>query len=211
MTTNPYVNQPDNTDSGFQNEFDKLVMESIQFYGHDVIYLPRHLVNEDKLFGEDTIAEFKENGCIEMFIESVEGFEGDQDFVSKFGIQVKNQITLIVSQTRWVEEDINGLVRPKEGDLIYIPLTNDMFEIRYVKDDFIFFQQNKNFMFRLTCEEFDYSHETFDTGIPEIDAVGEIFDNPNDPANDPFADNADIETQSDAIHDFQNDDPFGNF
>lgn len=211
MVTNRFVNQPDHTDSGFQAEYDKLIKESIQFYGHDVVYLPRKLVNEDTLFGEDTLAEFRENGCIEMFIESVEGFQGDQDFIAKFGIEVKNQITLVVSQSRWLEENINELVRPKEGDLVYLPLTNDLFEIKYVKDDFVFFQQNKNFMFRLTCEEFDYSQEDFDTGIPEIDAIADEFENDDNTDNDPFANNPEIEIGSNAIKDFDEIDPFGDF
>lgn len=209
MVTNKFLNHPDNTDTGFQAEFDKIIIESIQATGHDIVYLPRSLVKEDDLFGEDTISEFKENGCIEMFIESVDGFEGDKEFVSKFGIEIRDQVTFLVSQTRWQEECINGLSEPKEGDLIYMPLTNDLFEIRFVQDDPNFFQQNKNYLFRLTCEKFDYSHEEFDTGIPEIDALDDIFDNANDPSNDPFADNADIQEKSNAIRDFSEDEPFG--
>ena len=100
MTTNKYINQPDHTDTGFQQEFDRITIESIQFHGHDVNYLPREVVNEDHLFGEDTISSFEEEGVIEMYIESTDGYEGDQEFISKFGFEIRDQIVLVVSRTR---------------------------------------------------------------------------------------------------------------
>jgi len=211
MTTNKYINQHDNTDLGFQAEFDKLTTESIQFYGHDVNYLPREVVNEDHLFGEDTISSFAEEGCIEVFIESTDGYEGDNEFISKFGLEIRDQIVLLVSQTRWAEECIGDLEVPREGDLIYMPLTKDLWEIRFVDNDAFFYSQNKNFTYRMTCEKFDYSHEDFDTGIEEIDNLEAEFENLDNSENDPFSDNIDIQIDGDAIKDFDEQDPFGNF
>lgn len=209
MTTNKYINQPDHTDTGFQAEFDRLTTESIQFHGHDVNYLPRDTVNEDHLFGESTISSFAEEGCIEMYIESTDGYSGDQEFISKFGLEIRDQIVLIVSQSRWGEECIGDLERPREGDLIFMPLSKDLWEVRFVDDDQFFYSQNKNFTYKLTCEKFDYSHEDFDTGITEVDALEAEFENVDDSSNDPFADNIDIQIDSDALFDFDESSPFG--
>lgn len=211
MVTNRFVNQPDHTDFGFQNEFDSILIESIQFYGHDVTYIPRELVNEDELFGEDTISRFKDTGCIEMYIENVDGFEGDKEFIAQFGIEIRDQATFVVSVTRWKEEQINDQIKPKEGDLIYMPLTNDLFEVRFVEDDRLFFQQNRTYIYTISCEKFDYSFEEFDTGIPELDSIDDVLENDDDSSNDPFSDNFDIQTDSDAIKDFDEEDPFGSF
>lgn len=211
MTTNKFINQPDHTDNGFQREFDKLTIESIQFYGHDVIYLPRTLVAEDSLFGEDTISLFEDEGCIEMYIESTDGYEGDKEFISKFGLEIRDQIVLIVSKTRWESEFIGNLERPREGDLIFMPLSKDLWEIRFTDDDAFFYSQNKNFTYRLTCEKFDFSQEDFDVNIPELTKMATDFENLDDSSNDPFADNRPIQIDSDAIKDFDEQDPFGSF
>lgn len=210
MTTNRFVNNPDTPDLGFQNEFDRLVIESIQFYGHNVQYLPRTLINEDYLFGEDTISEFKESIEIEVYIESVEGYEGDREFIAQYGLELRDQITLVMSQTRWHEESGKD-EDPKEGDLIYIPMTKSLFEISFVDRDAEFYQQGKNYIYKLTCEKFEYSHEQFDTGVSEVDDLNQIFENADDSSNNPFADNIDIQTESDAIKTFTEEDPFGSF
>ena len=211
MTTNKYFNNPDHTDTGFQAEWDKLVIESIQERGHDVFYIPRTVINEDHLFGEDTISLFENEGCIEMYIESVDGYEGDKEFISKFGFEIRDQIVLVVSRTRWEQESIGDLVRPRDGDLIYLPISKDLFEVRFSDDDAFFYSQNKNFTYRLTCEKFDYSHEDFNTGIPEVDSLEDRFENIDDSSNDPFADNIDIQIDSDELFDFNESDPFGDF
>ena len=211
MTTNKFINQPDHTDSGFQQEFDRITIEYIQFGGHNVNYLPREIVNEDHLFGEDTISSFEEEGEIEMFIESTDGYEGDKEFISKFGLEIRDQIVFVVSRTRWAEECIGNLERPREGDLIFMPLSKDLWEVRFVDDDAFFYSQNKNFTYRLTCVKFEYSHEDFDTGIQEIDNLEKEFENIDDSSNDPFADNVDIEIDGDALKDFDELDPFGDF
>ena len=92
-----------------------------------------------------------------------------------------------------------------------MPLSLDLWEIKFVDDDAFFYSQNKNFTYRLTCEKFDYSHEDFNTGIPEVDSLEDRFENIDDSSNDPFADNIDIQIDSDELFDFNESDPFGDF
>mgnify|MGYP003113746341 CR=1 FL=1 len=156
-----------------QNLAEDLTIEAIRMYGHDVIYIPRTLVNKDFLFGEDTISKFEQGLNIEMYISSIDGFEGEGDFASKFGIQIKDTVELIVSKkifekTLSHESSIN---RPREGDLIYFPLSKGLFEIKFVEHENPFYQLGKLYTYKLSCELFEYSQEDFDTGFSDIDTV----------------------------------------
>ena len=151
-----------------------LMIESIQTYGIDVQYCPRTIVNEDLLLGEDTISAYNSAHTIEMYIKSVDGFEGDGDFVSKFGLQIKDQITFTVARRRWAEL---GLVTdgrdtaPKEGDLIYFPMTEAVFQVLFVEDESVFYQTGGLQVFDLLCEMYTYSDEKLNTGVDAIDKI----------------------------------------
>ena len=146
-----------------------LTTESIQVVGYDVNYIPRTLVNEDTILGEDSISEYKDAYSVEMFIKSVDGFEGEGDLVSKFGLEVRDQIIFSMSRRAWEGLDIG--TRPKEGDLIYFGLTSKLFQIMFVEHETPFYQAGALPTFDLTCELFTYSDETLDTDIDEIDVI----------------------------------------
>ena len=136
--------------------------------------MPRTLVNEDKLFGEDRISQFNDSRIIEMYIKNVDGFEGEGTFVSNFGLEVRDQITLTVSRRRFRELNFEGDGRdkePKTGDLIYFPLTDGLFQILDVQATNTFYQTGSLQTFDLVCELFAYSDEKIDTGIEEIDDI----------------------------------------
>jgi hypothetical protein len=155
--------------SNEQNLIDELTRECIQFYGVDNIYLPRAFVSEDRLLGEDTINQFNEGFELEMLIENVDSFSGEQDIISKFGYEVNDEITFAVSKTSF--EISTDLPVPQEGDLVYFPLSNGVFEIKFVEDENPFYQSGKLYQYKLVCQLFQYSHETLDTGIEQIDSL----------------------------------------
>ena len=142
-TTNLYFNNY--AFSGEQNLIEDLITESIKIYGVECMYMPRTLVNEDLLFGEDRLSKFETAYPIEMYIKSVDGFEGEGDFLSKFNIQIRDEMVLTVSQRRFSEElqvsdTTDETARPVEGDLIYFPLNNKVFEVKFVEHESIFYQ-----------------------------------------------------------------------
>ena len=134
-----------------------------------MVYIPRTIVNKDELFGEDTISKFEGGTQIEMYVESVDGFEGDGDFISKFGLEIRDSISLVVSKKRFVQEIANG--RPLEGDLIYFPLTKGLFEIKFVEHENPFYQLGKLYTYKLSCELFQYSQEDLNTGWSDVDTI----------------------------------------
>jgi len=152
---------------------EELIIESIRIYGHDVFYLPRQTVDLDDVFNEDTLTKFDDTYSIEMYIKNVEGFDGEGDFVSRFGLEVRDRITFTVSKRKF-EEDIASLTfveRPKEGDLIFFPLNKKMYEIKFVEHEAIFYQMGQLQTFDIICELFEYSQEEFNTNIPNIDVI----------------------------------------
>ena len=167
MPTNTYFRNFDARNE--QELLHSLFTESIQIYGHDVNYIPRTLVNEDTILGEDSISEYKDAYSIEMYIKSVDGFEGEGDLVSKFGLEIRDQIVFSVARRAFEGLDIG--VRPKEGDLIYFPLTEKLFQIMFVEHETPFYQTGALPTFDLTCELFTYSDEKIDTGVEEVDVI----------------------------------------
>jgi len=155
--------------SNEQQVVEDLTIETIKIHGQDMVYIPRTLVNKDELFGEDTISKFESGTEIEMFIESVDGFEGDGDFISKFGLEIKDSMSLVVSKKRFEQE--LAMTRPKEGDLIYFPLSNGLFEIKFVEHENPFYQLGKLYTYKLSCELFQYSQEDIETGWSDVDTV----------------------------------------
>ena len=177
MPTNVYFNHAVQSE---QDLHEDLVVESLRFYGHECFYLPRTIVDEDELFGEDTSSKFDDAYSVEMYIENTEGFEGEGDLLSKFGVEVRDQATFVLSRRTWnrfvsLDQNLVTSTRPQEGDLIYFPLGNQVFEIRFVEHENPFYQLGKLNVFKLQCETFEYSHEAFDTGIAELDGVEDSF------------------------------------
>lgn len=153
-----------------------LVVESIKIYGNDVYYCPRTLVDYDPIYGEDTLSEYRSAIMVEMYIKSVDGYEGDGVFLSKFGLEIRDQVTFTVAKRTYVDEVGNaiGAVRPREGDLVFMHLNPDrpqLFQIKYVNDRSIFYQLGGLQVYDLVCELFEYSGEKLRTGVPEIDDI----------------------------------------
>jgi len=152
-----------------------LIIECLKIYGFDTYYIARKEINEDKILNEDTLNKYKNALPIEMYLENVDGFGGDGELITKFGLEIRDNATFIVSRRRW-ELEIGRTgntvlqLRPAEGDLIYFPLTNSFFEIRKVVATDPFFQVGQLYIFKLQCELFQYSSEDFDTNNSDIDA-----------------------------------------
>lgn len=158
---------------GEQNLMDSLVRETIKIHGIDLVYIPRDSntddVLRDEFFGEDYIGEFTKKFPIEMYLQNADGMEGEGDLLAKFGIIIQDQATFICSRSRFGES--TPYQAPKEGDLIYYPVTKSLFEITYVNFDNPFYQFGKLYTFTINVEAFQFSEETFDVGIDEIDNI----------------------------------------
>jgi|TARA_B100001093_G_scaffold480745_1_gene510899 hypothetical protein len=166
MPTNVFFNHAVSTE---QHLYEDLVVESLRIYGHETYYLPREIVEEDTILGEDVQSTFGDAYSVEMYLENTEGFEGEGDLMSKFGVQVRDQATFIISLRSWerfisLDSNLATSMRPNEGDLLYFPLSGSMFEIKFVEHENPFYQVGKLFVFKLQCELFEYSGEDFDTG-----------------------------------------------
>lgn len=154
-----------------QSLIEDLVIESIRIYGIDVWYLPRTLVAKDDLLNEDDLSSFNDAYLVEMYVKSVDGFEGEGDFLSKFGLQIRDSVTMTMAQ-RVYETEIGRnteINRPREGDLIYLPLNRKFFEIQHVEHEAIFYQMGSLQTYDLRAELFEYSGERFLTGQDELD------------------------------------------
>lgn len=157
--------------------------EMIQRYGVEVYYLPRSHVNIDRVFLEDSLSEFKRAVSIEVFIKTFQGWQGEGDLMQKFGISMADQITLSMMKSRWNEEFTiyqRTLIRPLEGDFIYLPLTKSLFEVKFVEHESNFYQTGQLSFYDLKCERANYSNENIDTGIAEIDNLETKFSNAAD-------------------------------
>ena len=165
--------------NGIGNDAEKrlhenLIIEGLKIYGFDCYYLPRTLVNQDLILGEDVASRFNASYLLEMYMETTEGFQGEQELVSKFGLEIREDTTFTIAKRRW--EDAVGdqatLIksgRPNEGDLVYFPLMNSFFEIQFVEDQEPFFQLGNLPVYKLRCTRFEYSSERIDTGVSDID------------------------------------------
>ena len=159
-----------------QNLYEDIIIESLKIYGQDVYYMPREIVNEDKILGEDVPSRFSTAYKIEMYIENQQGFDGEGDLFTKFGVEIRDAANFVVSRRRWrhtVEQNSNTITgdRPREGDVLYLPLSNSMFEIMHVEHEQPFYQLNNVPTYNLRCELFVYSGEDLDTGIETIDGI----------------------------------------
>jgi len=175
MATNLYFSQSVKSE---QDLYENIVVESLKMYGQDVFYMPRTLVAEDKIFGEDVASRFEDAYQIEMYLENIDNFDGDQELFTKFGVEIRDRATLHVSRRRWQEvtfDHVSSQVRPNEGDLIYLPLSDQIFEIMRVIDDQPFYQLSNLPTFRMEIELFEYNDEDFDTNIPIIDEIEQDY------------------------------------
>ena len=175
MALNPFFLQGSKGEQGLMQD---LINESIKTYGVEVHYMPRLYLGENTVIKENIVSAFKSALPIEMYVQNYDGWEGQSVELSKFGIESKDEIVLVVSQERY-EMYIQPLIeripnvklasRPKEGDIIYFPLGDVLFEIKNVKRDKPFYQLQKNYVYELTCELFRFEDEIIETGISEID------------------------------------------
>lgn len=235
MATNLFFNNF--ASSQEQKLIEDLVIESIKIYGLDVFYIPRRIIDKDTLYGESPAAEFTTSYFVEMYIKNVDGFGGDGDFMSKFNIEIRDEITFTIAR-RVFDEEVGypeQVVRPREGDLIYFPLNKKIFQIKFVEHEPVFYQLGALQMYDLKCELFEYSSERMNTGFEELDALEinyslasatfayltendfQIVDEEgNDYTLESFdveqqdlsSDNVIVQTESDAFLDFTEADPF---
>ena len=203
-----------------KNLYSDLVKEAIQIYGHDVYYIDRTTVAIDNVLGEDSLSKFTTQVPIEMYVENAEGgYEGEKELMNQFGLENRNELTLVVHKTRFqdltkqisiesgtdttggsillesgtidqssdssvletvtsgsdfyilTETDATDADRPLEGDLVYHPILNKIFEVNFVDHDEPFHQLDNNPVFKLSCKQFEYSSEALDTGITDIDSI----------------------------------------
>lgn len=219
---NPYFNNLSYTPT--QELHENLLIESIQQFGMDVVYLPRTLINIDEIWGEAEQEEFTNSFMIEMYLNNVEGFEGQGDLMSKFGVEIRDQATFWVARKRFQEEAQNNEIadllytqsntsieleeiQPREGDLIYLPLNGNFFEIAFVEREQMFYPQGKLMVFELRCELFEKSTETFNTGNTIIDNVSTVYPVSNTETTYPD-DTNEFGIERDNIFDFSEDNPF---
>lgn len=191
-TTSPFFSNVTGH-SGETSLVDSLVIEQIKLYGLDVMYLPRRMVNYDKLLNESTKSVFEVALSIPMYIKSYSGYNNGMELLTKFGVRASDELTMVMSKTQFQtyyapfiksyyqslnkeepQSELDPLkgqteYRPKEGDLIYFPFDDGLFEIKYVNVDSEFFQMGKNYIFEMLLEKFEYSGEYFDTSIENID------------------------------------------
>jgi hypothetical protein len=235
MATNFFFNNFQNSQE--QILIENLIIESIKIYGHDVVYVPRKRVALDNMLNEDPLREYIHAVPIEMYIKDVNGFAGEGDFLSKFNLQIRDQITFSVARRVFSDEvgTIESLDRPQEGDLIFFPLNRKLFEVKFVEHEPVFYQLGSLQFYDLKCELFEYNNEYFETGIDDIDRMMKNYslnmdvfalltenglpltdeegyvllqENYDINENDPIADNDIIETEADAFVDFTERDPF---
>jgi hypothetical protein len=235
MPTNFFINNFQSAQE--QLLLENLIIESIRFYGEDMWYIPRKLNNYDEVYGADDQSSYENAYMVELYIKSVDGFSGDGNFMSKFGIEIRDQVVFSVARRVFNEEvgQFTTQVRPNEGDLIYFPLNEKCFQIKYVNKHEMFYQLGALQTWELVCELFEYSGENLNTGIPQIDILqkkfstnqydwaikdeegnilldeeGNILVLEGSSINDliPSADNDEIQRESDLFVDFSSQDPF---
>ena len=217
-TLNPYFNNY--TNSMEQELVESLVIESIGVYGHSCYYLPRTVTSEDQLLNEPSMVVFGTALPIAMYVKNVEGFEGEGDFLSKFGLQIRDSMTLTVARRTFSQRvaakrsDVN---RPREGDAVYFPLTGKLYQIKFVEHEAVFYQMGSLQTYDLKVELFEYSNETFDTGIKVIDTkymrahqnIGNTAPEDFDITTiDPLAQNEVFEQEAPTFVDFSESNPF---
>jgi len=165
-----------------QTFMENLIVESIEIYGQDIYYMPRIYVNRDTILNEVETSKFEQALTVRAYVNNAEGWEGQGELLSKFGVRIEDKTTFIFSRKKFTEKvDDNATLnvegRPNEGDLIWFPRTKHLFEIKFVEAERPFYQLGKGYVWECQCELFEYSDEQIDTGVAEIDAVETAFAN----------------------------------
>lgn len=176
MATNFFINNFQSSQE--QLLLEDLIIESVRMYGQDMFYIPRVLNNFDELYVADDQSSYEIPYPIEMYIKSVNGFSGDGNFMSKFGIEIRDQVVFSVARRVFNSEvgTFTNTLRPNEGDLVFFPLNRKCFQIKYVNQHEMFYPLGKLYTWELTCELFEYSGEQLNTGIPYIDDLQVKYD-----------------------------------
>ena len=217
MATSAYFRNYNNFNE--QNLIDDLVIESIKIYGIDVTYISGEFNNRDEVFNEDDMPFYDEKYEFEAYVKNVDGFEGEGDFLSKFGLEIRDQVTFTVAIRtfeRYVTRTNQNKLRPRENDIIWLPLNQKMYRITYVEHESVFYQTGKLQVYDVKCELMEFSNERFDTGIYEIDHYFDSVKTTSDTVStledleetDPLAQNLVFENVADDIIDFSEIDPF---
>ena len=165
-----------------QKTIENLIVETIEIYGQDIYYVPRTIVNKDTVFGEDSDTKFESAKAIRAYVNNVEGWEGQGELLSKFGVRIEDKTTFIFSRDKFKEHVDDSTVlnvegRPNEGDLIWFPTTKHLFQIMFVEAEKPFYQLGKGYVWECQCELFEYSDEEIDTGITDLDNIETAFAN----------------------------------
>ena len=197
--TNPFFNSVYPGQSGEQSLLDDLVIEQIAMFGADFLYMPRKMLNLDKLLHESSKNAFEFAMPIPMYVKTFSGYNNGMEMLTKFGVRASDEVTLVMSRSVWntsyapfvkayynaeagrpTTDDLKNLEgetsRPKEGDLIYFPFDDGIFEIKYVQFDQPFFQLGRGYVYELMCEKFEFSGESFETGYEEVDQAKTVPD-----------------------------------
>ena len=175
MALNPFFLQGSQSE---QRLVQDLINEQLTIYGVEVTYIPRKVVNKKTIFREVTASKFDDNFLLEAYVNTYEGYDGQGDIMTKFGVSLKDELTLTISKERFEDfispfmagdSEITVSTRPEEGDLVYFPLGQRLFEVKFVEHEKPFYQLGKNYVYQLQCELFEYEDEVIDTSIDEID------------------------------------------
>ena len=181
MAVNHYFNNFPGVVTPEQLLAEDLIIESIRQYGADVYYVPRKsLSDEDLIYGEDTVKLYDAAYSMEMYIQSVAGFEGPGEFFSKFGLEIRDSMRVVVARRTYEKYvPVATYPRPREGDLVYIPALANLYEIKYVEEERNFYTLGRRpplfYFYELSMELYKFSNERFSTGVKEIDDVGRAY------------------------------------
>ena len=156
-----------------QNLYEDIALESIKIFGYDMMYLPREILNQDNVTGEDIMSRFEDAYPIEMYIENVDGFDGEGDLFTRFGVEIRDAATFVVARRRFHQSvsTYQDFDRPREGDLIYMAMSDTIFEIMHVDNETSFYQLENLPLFKMRVELFEHAGEDFDTGMESIDIL----------------------------------------
>lgn len=179
MATNKYFNNFSAVKTNEMRMYEDLLTESIRIHGHDIYYMPREQWDTtDQIFGENLQSVFQRAYQMEMYIANVEGYEGDGDFFSKFGLEIRENTNFVLAKRTFEKYMPASIaIRPREGDLLFIPVMNKVMEIKFIEDELLFFAKGWKlpYVYELRCETFRFGNEKFDTGIEQLDQIDKNF------------------------------------
>lgn len=201
-----------------QDLLEDMIIEAIDMSGVEMFYIPRSIIQEDKILGEDRLSEFNNSYGVTVYYDTIDTFEGQGAFMSKFGLFNEFSATISLARKKWKDlvaryGETNLPTRPSEGDLLYFPMTKSLFEIKFVQDKDPFYQLGKLYTYKLNIEMYQYASEKINTGIEDIDVFEtlkslDVTVNPNPDVPGSFGDNTKLKQESVEIG-FSRANPFG--